>query len=141
MNAQVDVALDTAIPAPTANSINQRILAIDDLTQAAGNGDLAAMLTDTNALNDTKVPDTISLANIKTQASEVLFTDTHAEETAIFAANAPIGTKWNFIAAFYRNKITQTETTTLLRNNADDGTIATSTVSDDATTFVRGEFS
>lgn len=51
--AQVNAALDTAIPAtPTADSINQRIKAIDDLTQASGAGDLAAMLVDTNSLND-----------------------------------------------------------------------------------------
>ena len=34
---QVNTALDTAIPgSPTANSINQRVAAVDDLTQAAG---------------------------------------------------------------------------------------------------------
>lgn len=41
MNAAVDDALNTAIPgSPTADSINQRIKAIDDLTQAGGAGDL-----------------------------------------------------------------------------------------------------
>jgi hypothetical protein len=48
INAEVDTALNTAIPgSPTANSINERIAAIDDLTQAGGSGDLAAILTDT----------------------------------------------------------------------------------------------
>jgi len=48
INAAVDVALNTAIPgSPTADSINQRIKAIDDLTQASGAGDLAAILADT----------------------------------------------------------------------------------------------
>ncbi|KKL64090.1 hypothetical protein LCGC14_2168500, partial [marine sediment metagenome] len=51
VNAEVDTALNTAIPGgPTANSINQRVVAVDDLTQAAGGGDLAAVLTDTNEL-------------------------------------------------------------------------------------------
>jgi len=51
VNTEVDNALNTAIPgAPTANSINERIAAIDDLTQAAGGGDLAAILGDTNML-------------------------------------------------------------------------------------------
>jgi len=51
VNEQVDAALDTEIPAtPTADSINERIKAIDDLTQASGAGDLAAILTDTNEL-------------------------------------------------------------------------------------------
>lgn len=36
--------LNTAIPgSPTANSINERVKAIDDLTQASGGGDLAAI--------------------------------------------------------------------------------------------------
>lgn len=44
INIEVDTALNTAIPGgPTNNSINQRVLAIDDLTQAGGNGDLAAI--------------------------------------------------------------------------------------------------
>lgn len=44
VNAEVDAALNTTIPgSPTANSINERIAAIDDLTQAAGNGDLTAI--------------------------------------------------------------------------------------------------
>ncbi len=46
VNTEVDNALNTAIPGgPTADSINQRILAVDDLTQAAGGGDLASILT------------------------------------------------------------------------------------------------
>lgn len=46
-----------------------------------------------------------------------------------------------WLVALGRNKMTQTSTTTLLRNDADSGTIGTSTVSDDGTTFTRGEFS
>lgn len=80
INAAVDCALNTAIPAcPTANSINQRIVAIDDLTQPCGSGDLAAILTDTNSLNDTKVPDTISLAAINAEVVDVITVDTHSE--------------------------------------------------------------
>lgn len=48
INAEVDTALNTAIPgSPTANSINARIAAVDDLTQPGGSGDLAAILADT----------------------------------------------------------------------------------------------
>ena len=44
INVEVDLALNTAIPGgPTAHSINQRVAAIDDLTQASGDGDLAAI--------------------------------------------------------------------------------------------------
>jgi hypothetical protein len=45
----ISALLDTAIPvSPTAGSINQRIKAIDELTEASGDGDLAAILADTN---------------------------------------------------------------------------------------------
>lgn len=51
VNTQVDAALNTAIPgSPTADSINERIAAIDDLTEASGDGDLAAMLAAVDAL-------------------------------------------------------------------------------------------
>ena len=44
INAEVDGALNTAIPgSPTADSINERVKALDDLTQASGGGDLAAI--------------------------------------------------------------------------------------------------
>ena len=57
INAEVDNALDTAIPGgATADSINERIAALDDLTEAAGAGDLAAILTDTG----TTIPGTIT---------------------------------------------------------------------------------
>ena len=45
-----------------------------------------------------------------------------------------------WIVAQMRNKITQTATTTTLRNDADNATIATSTISDDGTTLTRGEY-
>jgi len=58
VNAEVDTALNTAIPgSPTANSINERIAAIDDLTQAGGSGDLAAILTDTGTTLNTHLTD------------------------------------------------------------------------------------
>ena len=48
---QVSVTLNAAIPgSPTADSMYQRVKAIDDLTQASGAGDLAAILTDTAAI-------------------------------------------------------------------------------------------
>lgn len=51
VNAEVDTALNTAIPgSPTANSINERVKAIDDLTQASGAGDLAAIDTVVDAI-------------------------------------------------------------------------------------------
>ena len=42
-------------------------------------------------------------------------------------------------AALSRNKMTQTATTTTLRNDADDDDLSAGTVSDDGTTFTREE--
>ena len=46
-----------------------------------------------------------------------------------------------WLGALSRNKRTQTATTQTLRNDADSGTISTSTVSDDGTTYTAGEWS
>jgi hypothetical protein len=46
--------------------------------------------------------------------------------------------EWVFLLA--RNKVTSTSTTQVLRNDADSATIGSSPVSDDGTTFTRGEF-
>jgi hypothetical protein len=45
-----------------------------------------------------------------------------------------------WLGVLNRNKKTQTATTTALRNDADSSNIATTTVSDDTTTFTRGEW-
>lgn len=69
VNTEVDNALNTAIPGgPVADSINQRILAMDDLTQAAGGGDLAAILTDTGELQG----DTHTAAEVWTSGTRSL---------------------------------------------------------------------
>jgi hypothetical protein len=45
-----------------------------------------------------------------------------------------------WLLALSRNKMTQTATTTTLRNDADNATIATSATSDDGTTFTRAKW-
>lgn len=64
-----------------------------------------------------------------------------AEPGAVPALTANLKTALSWLLALARNKITQTSTTSTLRNDADSGNIATSTVSDDGTTFTRGEWS
>lgn len=64
-----------------------------------------------------------------------------AEPSGIFAWPASLRTIIQWVGALGRNKQTQTATTHLVRNDADSGTLATATVSDDGTTFVHGEFS
>lgn len=105
-----------------------------DVTQISG----AAVSTTTAQLGVNAVQ--ISASATAADNVEVAFASTLAEEAAVPAANAPIWTKLNFLFLKARNKITQTATTQIVK--ADDGTttVATSTVSDDATTFTRGEF-
>jgi hypothetical protein len=57
-------------------------------------------------------------------------------------ATTPVGIEevLAWLLALARNKITQTATTTTLRNDADAGNIGTSTVDDDGVTFTRGEW-
>lgn len=94
------------------------------------------------AATDSLEVDATSISGSTTPADniETAFASTLAEVASVPAANAPIWTKLNFMFAKARNKITQTANTQLVRNDADSGTIATSTVSDDGTTFTRGEY-
>lgn len=79
-------------------------------------------------------------ASVNAEVVDTLVTDTYAEPGSVPAATASLKDKIGWMEALARNKITQTSTTQTLRNDADSGNIATSTVSDDGTTFTRGEF-
>lgn len=80
-------------------------------------------------------------AQVNTEVLDVLVTDTFAELAAVPAATSSLKDKLNWLFALARNKVTQTATTQTLRNDADSGSIATSTLSDDATTLIRAEWS
>ena len=78
--------------------------------------------------------------DVKTQAVAALNTDTYAEPgQGAPGATVTLAAKINYLYKFMRNKITQTSTT--LSIFADDATTVDqkSTVSDDATTYTRGE--
>lgn len=62
------------------------------------------------------------------------------EPTTAVAANATMGATMDWLRAMHRNKITQTATVQSLRNDGDNADIASAAVSDDTTTFIRGEF-
>lgn len=106
------------------------VTAIDDLLDT----EIAAIQSALSALNN------LSAADVNAQVLDVLATDTFAEPSAPPSATASIKDKIGWVAAVLRNKLTQTATTQTLY--ADDGStvVATSTTSDDNTTFVRGEF-
>lgn len=69
-----------------------------------------------------------------------LFTAAQAEPSAAPAANATPMAKIAWLAALARNKINQTSSSQALRNDADSADIATASVTDNGTTFTRGEW-
>jgi hypothetical protein len=93
------------------------------------------------AASDKLQVDSVEVSSDTTTADnlQTAFATTIAEQAAVPAANAPIWTaiKWLFLKS--RNKIEQTATTQTVY--ADDGStpVSTSTVSDNGTTFTRGE--
>lgn len=84
--------------------------------------------------------DAVSLAFLATIVQWVWDLSTITPPTAAPAANPTMkeAIAWQFTLA--RNKRTQTSTTEVLRNDADNANIATSTKADDGTTFTRGEW-
>lgn len=81
----------------------------------------------------------ISAATVKAQVVAALATDTYAE-IAVPAATASLADKIRWLCTLARNEIRQTATAQTVRNDANSGDLGTSTVSDDGTTFTRGEF-
>jgi hypothetical protein len=85
-----------------------------------------AKTTDVTGFND------ITVANVWAQAM--------TELSAVPGVTASVLSALQWVFLLSRNKITQTATTQLVRNDADSATVGTSTVGDDGTTFTRGEF-
>lgn len=70
----------------------------------------------------------------------VVYTLDLSEPGAVPAWTSKFGAVVSWLLALNRNKMTQTSTTTTLRNDADGANLATSTVTDSAGTFTRGEW-
>lgn len=107
---------------------------------AATQTSIDAIETDTNSLNDTKIPDTISLANINAEVDTALTTTTYAEPgQGAPAATASIQAKIGYVYKAWRNRSNQDATTYQLFN--DDATTVDqkATVSDNSTIAEKGE--
>ena len=87
------------------------------------------------ALND------ISTADVNSEILDVLTVDTFAEPSSVPAAATSLANKLSWVYTLNRNKLTQTSTTLTVRNDADGANVASAPVSDDGTTFTRGEYS
>ncbi len=79
-------------------------------------------------------------AQVNTEVLDVMSTDTFAEPASVPAATASIVNKIGWVTSVSRNKVTQTATKQTLRNAADDGDIATATISGDGVTATRGKY-
>ena len=85
--------------------------------------------------------DAIDADALAADAVDEIWDEAMTETTGAPAVTASFREAFKWMFALSRNKITQTATTTTLRNDADGADLATSTVSDDATTYTRGEWS
>lgn len=130
INAEVDTALNTAIPGtPTANSVNERIAAIDDLVQASGAGDLAALKTTVGAAGAGLTAVQLAAAGIDAVWDRAS-TLTLSFEQLLTRAYQMINNKMN---------VTDADGTVALRNIGDTVTLATGSVTDNSTTTTRLE--
>lgn len=79
-------------------------------------------------------------ADVNAEVVDCLSTDTYAEPSAVPSGTASLAAKVAWVTAVSRNKVTQTATTQIVRNDADSAAIGTATTSDDGTTYTRGEY-
>jgi hypothetical protein len=139
--ASGDVELRGVYKTVTDNRTGTPALNLDG---AVKGGDVALILADTNELQGDDIPTLIAAlptaSEINAEMVDVMEVDTHAQPSSVPAATTTYQNMFTYAFALGRNKMTQTATTTLLRNDADSATIGTSTVSDDATTFTKGKF-
>ena len=127
----IDDFLDTEIAALTTAVADLPTNA--ELATALGTAD-DATLAAIAALNN------LSAAQVNAEVLDVLTTDTFAEPSAVPNATSSIKDKLNWLFALARNKIIQSSTQQRLRNDADSGNIAQSTVSDDGSEAIRNEW-
>lgn len=125
----------TAIPNAVADAAGG--LPISD----GGGLDLDAILVDTNSLNDTKVPDTISLAAIKAEVNAAI--DTAIAELGVAAPTATPTLRTGMMLMYMalRDKfVTQTSGTDALEIHNDAGTlIAKKLITDDGSDYTEAK--
>jgi hypothetical protein len=138
-------------PAPTAStalpSVNTTQFAGQTVTAAAGVTLPASVASPTNITAASGV--TLSSAGVQavwdaltsalTTVGSAAMSAAVDAPAAVPAATSSIKDKIGYLFTSKRNKVTQTATTQLLRNDTDSATIGTSTVSDDSTVFIKGK--
>jgi hypothetical protein len=133
VNTEADTAL-TDYNGPTSAELVSEIDAVQ--TDIAALNDLSTAQVNTEA--DTALSDFFTSA---ATLVNLIWDEAMVETTGAPAITGTMRAFMEFWAALSRNKMLQTATTSTLRNDADSADLSTSTVSDDATTFTRGEWS
>lgn len=82
-----------------------------------------------------------SLSDIRSAITANGVLKTGTEPTTVIGHSDTLAAKVDWLTALTRNTITQTATVQSLRNDANSADIASAAVSDDGTTFTRGEWS
>lgn len=133
VNSEVDTALNTAIPgSPTADSINERVAAIDNKLPSK---DYLSGSADSDGGIDTEAK-----ADINAQVSDVIKTDTISEMSqGVPPASPTIEEVLNYLYRMFRNKTTATGSELALY--ADDGStkLTSAVLSKSGSTFTKGE--
>ena len=147
--SQVQLALNTAIPgSPTADSIYERVKAIDDKLPSGTISDFDQS-TDNVNLNPSQTGVTVGQVNalgtsalnsIASEISDALRSDAIPELTSIPASTPTFSAALMLIYMALRNKRTASTTDEKLYNAAGSN-IATASVSDNGTTFTKENFS
>jgi hypothetical protein len=135
-----------AIAADAVTEIQSGLATAASLATVAGylDTEVAAILEDTGTTIPAQIAalNNLSAAEVNAEVLDVLTVDTFAEPgSGAPAATASLKDKIGYIFKAWRNKITQTSATYSLYN--DDGTTVgqSASVSDDGTTFTKGEVS
>lgn len=143
--ALVSGRIDSSVGAMATDTVNAAALAADAIAEINATVDTA--LADYDAptraelTSDIASLNNVSAAQVNAEILDVLTVDTFAEPSAVPATTSTLKDKINWLFILARNKLTQTSTTQLVRNDADAATVGTATVSDDLTTASRGKFS
>jgi hypothetical protein len=131
-------------------NLNSNVMAISGDTDAADNCELmfggtgyagGTTKLDVNVASQANIDfGALQKASINAEVVDALATDTYAEPgQGDPAATASLSAKIGYLYKTWRNKITQTSTTLSIYNDAGNTVDQKATVSDDATTFTRGE--
>jgi hypothetical protein len=105
-------------------------------------GVMSGVVSDIHSLLGVGVPLTVSdFSDLRSMVTANGVLRTGTEPAAVPAHGAALADKLDWLHTLAANKIEQTSALQRVKNAADTDTIASAVVSDDATTFIRGEFS